>query len=131
MRTFFVLVIVFLGCSSSSSSNSSSGGGGGSDECGVSGAKILAAVTDAEKATICDCTNQIEGGYGKSFACDGGITISNKKDQAACIAAWTPCTNATVAEGVACAHAVAEHDRCDLGGSLSDQRCAYITKCQK
>lgn len=87
-------------------------------------------MTDAEKATLCDCTNQIEGGYGKSFACDGGVTLSNKKDQAACIAAWVSCASATVAEGVACAHAVAEHDRCDLAGAIGDARCAYITKCQ-
>jgi hypothetical protein len=129
-------------CSSSTSGGTTDGGTSGSsgtsgtsgttaEECGVSGTKTLAAVSDAEKGTICDCTNQLEGGYGKSFACDGGLTLSNKKDQAACIAAWTPCTNATVADGVACAHAVTEHDRCDLAAAIGDARCAYISSCQK
>jgi hypothetical protein len=122
-------------CSSSTSGGTTDGGSGtpgtSGDECGVSGTKTLAAVSDAEKATICDCTNQLEGGYAKSFPCDGGLTFSNKKDQAACIAAWTPCTNATVADGVACAHAVTEHDRCDLAAAIGDARCAYITTCRK
>jgi hypothetical protein len=141
-RKIFVFAgawIAVLACSSTSTSPSTSDGGttgdggtpGGGDTCGVSGSKTLAATTDAERGTICDCTNLLEGGYGKSFACDGGITVTNKKDQPACLAAWTPCTNATVADGVACAHSVAEHDRCDLGAAIADPRCAYILSCQK
>jgi hypothetical protein len=139
-----ILVVGLLACSSTTSSTSGgtsgdsgtsgtpgSSGGTQADTCGVAGTKTLAAVSDAEKGTICDCTNELEGGYGKSFACDGGVTLSNKKDQAACIAAWTPCTNATVADGIACAHAIVEHDRCDLGGAIGDARCAYISSCQK
>jgi hypothetical protein len=127
-----VFSVVVVACSSSTSSPGGGGGAGSSsDECGVPGSTTLAAATDAQRATVCDCTLEIEGGYGTSFPCDGGLTLTNKKDQAACLSAWTPCTNATVADGIACAHAVAEHDRCDLGAALADPRCAYLGSCTK
>ncbi len=88
-------------------------------------------MTDAEKGTLCDCVNALEGGYGKSFSCDGGATVTNKKDQAACKASWTPCKNADVSNLLGCAHSVIEHDRCDIAGALGDSRCAYVTDCQK
>ena len=40
----------------------------------MSGSTTLAATTHAERATLCDCTNALEGGYGKSFPCDGGLS---------------------------------------------------------
>jgi len=91
----------------------------------------MAAATSSDRATLCDCTAEREGGYGKSFSCDGGTTITNKKDQAACLASWPACTNATVGDLIACTDAIVEHDRCDINAAIGDSRCAWLSSCQK
>ena len=85
---------------------------------GVSTAKTIAATTAAEKGTLCDWQNGRLGGYGCTTKCDGGVSLTNKADQATCKATMKPTCTVTVAQFEACVTAIAGN-RCDLTGALA------------
>lgn len=85
---------------------------------GVSPAKTIAATTTTEKGTLCDWQNGRLGGYGCMTKCDGGVSTTNKLDQAACKATMKATCTATVAQFEACVAAMAA-SRCDVAGALA------------
>jgi hypothetical protein len=69
---------------------------------GVTTTKTVGALTDGEKGTLCDWSTGRYGGYGCKATCDGGISYTNKKDQAACKASFKSTCPATVAQAEEC-----------------------------
>jgi hypothetical protein len=108
MRCFFLALVSLtplLACGTSDppkpSVGPTSGVDGGDPEAGSS--RYLTDLTLAERKKLCDWTAAIGGGYDKSFVCDGGLYVSNVKDQATCIADYLgACSTVTVQEWEAC-----------------------------
>ncbi len=65
--------------------------------------RFLDQLTLDERKRLCDWTADIGGGYGKVTLCDGGLVVSNMKDQSTCIGSYlSSCTTATVTEWEEC-----------------------------
>jgi hypothetical protein len=111
-----MLGVLAIGCSSSS------GGGGANGASGVPSGKRLDSLTDAEKAAICDWTNNKLGGYGMSKDCGNGLTIDADASQAECVASAPTSCAATVGQAEACANAM-------TCSNLIPNECAPLFQC--
>lgn len=101
---------------------SSSGGGGGNGASGVASGKRLDALTDAEKAMLCDWQANKLGGYGMSVDCGGGLTIDAEPSQAECVSSAPTSCAATVGQAEACSNAMS----CS---NLIPNECAPLFQC--
>ena len=124
------LVSLLLACGSSTpttpSVGSTSGVDAGDPEAGSS--RYLTDLTAPERKKLCDWSAAIGGGYGKSFACDGGLYVTNVKDQATCIDIYLgACSSVTVQEWEACRVKDAS-DPCALFLYTADE-CKTVRRC--
>ncbi|MBX3190352.1 MAG: hypothetical protein KF819_25355 [Labilithrix sp.] len=70
---------------------------------GVDPDKTLGELGSSEKKALCDWQAGVRGGYGKKTTCEGGVSVSTPKNQAACLQDINlPSCQATVAEVEAC-----------------------------
>jgi hypothetical protein len=51
---------------------------------GVDEGKLLGQLTEAERGTLCDWTNDLLGGYAKTIDCGGGVTRGSDETQMQC-----------------------------------------------
>jgi hypothetical protein len=95
---------------------------------GVDGTKKIGTLSSAEKKQLCDWQAGINGGYGKSTKCDGGLSVSGAKTQSACVSKLPPPScEATVTEFEDCMK-VDVKDPCALA-ILTAPECAAVKKC--
>lgn len=91
----------------------------------------LAALSAADKGKVCDHAACPFGGYGKSKACSGGISVKSKASQSACLAdpTFAKCGSVAVADYLACQVAL-NVDPCKSLEVLSaDPACAAVKAC--
>lgn len=70
---------------------------------GIDPDKTIGSLSAAEKATLCDWQAGINGGYGRTTKCEGGLSLSNPKNQSACLQKAVPSgCQAKVSEVEAC-----------------------------
>ena len=93
---------------------------------GVGEAKLMAALTDGEKARFCDWLNGMEGGYGRSYECADALVAATDDDQADCVESFTKCA-ASVRQMEACARKIAG-DMCNPAGASSPE-CRAVRHC--
>lgn len=63
----------------------------------------LTDLTLEERKTLCDWTAEVGGGYGKTTSCSAGLSVTNAKDQAACLASYpSACCSVLVSEWETC-----------------------------
>jgi len=79
-----VLAVGAMACGGSS-------GGGGNGPSGVDRSKTVSAVSDADKASVCDWFAPMVGGYGTTPACADWL-ISAPPDKATCMSEFPVCT---------------------------------------
>jgi hypothetical protein len=60
-------------------------------------ASTLPSLTPAQGALLCDWTNQVLGGYGRTVACAAGPRATDR-DQAFCVSGLPSCPDLTVAD---------------------------------
>jgi hypothetical protein len=93
-----------IGCGSGSS-----GSGGGTANSGLPKTTMVAALTDAQLATLCDALVMPGGGYGKSQTCGDAGVQTNGTDQADCVSQLRTlgsiCPQVTVGDAEDCANA--------------------------
>jgi hypothetical protein len=97
--SMLVVVSVPLGC----------GGGGGSASSGIDPARQVGSLDDTERATLCDWTNGLLGGYDHTIACGPSLNRMSDSSQMECtqrLAVFTACTF-TVREYETCARSIA------------------------
>ncbi len=91
-------------------------------------ARFLADLTLDERKQLCDWTAAIGGGYGKVTACEGGLSVSTLRDQAACLEAYLDaCDTATVTDWETCRRKEVS-DPCALF-LYSAEECREMRRC--
>lgn len=95
---------------------------------GVDPTKTLGSLSTSEKKTLCDWQAGINGGYGRTATCEGGLSASYPKSQSACLAKFPPAScQATVADAEACFHVDAK-DPCAFA-IFTAAECAALRAC--
>ncbi len=101
----------------------------GSNESQLDSSKHLGDLTPAEQDQLCDTTNNLQGGYGRSVTCSDGSTQTTDKDRATCVtgvpAAASLCPNLTVGDGVGCSTAIGT----DLCRFTTEAKCKALRDC--
>jgi len=89
--------------------------GGSSNLPALDPKKNLLSLTTDEKGLLCDWVDNALGGYGTSFPCQGGGSVRNYTDRAACIANGLQylCTIVTVGDIETCTDAQVPTHGCD------------------
>ena len=125
--TVFTVGMLLLGCSAGTGPVGSTGG-----RSGVPSNETVSALSQSEKATLCDWATDKEGGYGKVTACDGGLTLHNKSSQADCVASFNVggTCSVTVGQLEDCILAISTADPCSLP-SLSEPKCTPFLQCAR
>lgn len=94
---------------------------------GVDGSRSLANLSDDDKGKLCDWVASAQGGYGRTYVCDGYDVSIAKADRAACVAAIPAGCSATVAQVESCVRAVTDTgDHCRV---LTRPECAVVRHC--
>jgi len=95
---------------------------------GLDQSKKAGALTSTEKKQFCDWHAGINGGYGRSEQCDGGINVSGPKSQSDCVGRMPPSScQATIAQMEACVKLDAA-DPCSLA-MFKAPECAPLRTC--
>jgi hypothetical protein len=94
---------------------------------GVDPDKSVGSLSSSEKKQLCDWQAGKTGGYGKTTKCEGGISLSNPKSQAACVQKLPASCAATVAQVEECVKVDAV-DPCALA-ILSAPECEPLRAC--
>jgi hypothetical protein len=89
------------------------GSGGTGGPAGVDRSRLVSAVTDDDKAALCDWFAPMVGGYGATHSCQDAY-LTAPPDKATCVAEFPPCTGSvTVGQFEDCVVAiVAAQDQC-------------------
>lgn len=91
-------------------------------------ARFLTDLTLDERKQLCDWTAALGGGYGKVTACEGGLAVSNPRDQAACLDGYlNGCDTATVTDWEGCRRKEVS-DPCALF-LYSAEECRELRRC--
>jgi len=119
---------------SSSSSSSSSGTSDGGFSCAqpsLNDQKLLGELSAKDKGAICDYIACGFGGYGKSIACGGNISVQAKASQAACLSdtVFTSCANLASGAYLACQKQLAAKPCQSLSVLETDPACAGLKAC--
>jgi hypothetical protein len=94
---------------------------------GVDPDKTIGSLSSSEKKQLCDWQAGKTGGYGTTTKCEGGISLSNPKSQAACVQKLPASCAATVAQVEECVKVDAQ-DPCALA-ILSAPECEPLRAC--
>jgi hypothetical protein len=119
------------GSSSSSSSSGTSDGGFSCAQPSLNDQKLLGELSAKDKGAICDYVACGFGGYGKSIACGGNISVQAKASQAECLSDTVFATCANLASGafLACQKQLAAKPCQSLSVLETDPACAGLKAC--
>jgi hypothetical protein len=136
-KLFGGLLVLTLGAATGCGGGSGGGGGAGSGGGGSGGTAnsglprttIIASLTDAQVATLCDALAVPAGGYGKSQQCGDAGTQSDGANQADCVAQirtlGSICPTVTVGDSEDCANS----EGTNLCSFETASGCAAIRAC--